>query len=535
MPVAVFGVSPRCYVVSPSSESNSDSVASGRKSSDQLGATVQSTSESNSLWRFFAASVAASVIVSLIGAVSPAFAAPVEPLLRVVAGTGTAGLPIPGPALASNFNNPTGIAVDAAGNIYVADYENNVVEKITPAGVLSIVAGNGTRGVPTPGPATNSALNRPSGVAVDGSGNIYISDGSNNVIEKVDNAGTLSVIAGQPGNCGTPVPGPATATELCNTGGLTVDKSGNIFVAAYGNNLVVKITPAGVLSVIAGTGDGGLPTPGRATSSKLNQPNGVAVGSAGEVYIADSANCMVEKVTAAGVLSVVAGTGTFGVPSPGPATSSNLAFPMGVALDSRGNLYISDMFNQRIEKLAPSGDLSVIAGSGSAGAPVAGPAALSGLYNPVGLAVNAQGYVYVADFWNHVVEEISEIAPTAPPSDVQVTSSGSSSTISWSAPTYLGGSPITGYTVTASPGGASCVSVTTSCTIAGLSDGVNYSFVVTAANGVGTSDPSTPATAGTLASTGANLEDLLWVSMGLVTTGSIMLTVLRRRSTIVRM
>jgi Fibronectin type III domain/NHL repeat len=479
-----------------------------------------------------AALFGASISIALLGAAHPAVAASNGPQLEVLAGTaGLSGLPISGPALASHFNNPAGVAVDTAGNVYVADYRNDVVEKITPAGELSIVAGNGSQGAPTAGPATSSPLDGPQGVAVDRFGNIYIAEWG--TVDKVDQAGMLSVIAGQPGQCGNPVPGPAIATQLCNLASIAVDTSGNVFVAALGNSLVVKITPTGYLGFVAGTGSTGAPTPGAATYSALNQPMGVAVGPDGVVYIADAGNNVVEKVTADGVLSIVAGTGATGTPSPGPATSSKLDAPVEVALDSQGNLYIDDMFNQTIEEVDPSGDLKVIAGQGLWGPPTAGPALQSRFSNPVGLTVDAQGYVYVGDYWNFVVEKISDVAPAAPPSDVHATSSGRSHTISWSPPTYLGGATITSYRVTASPGGASCVTTTTSCTISGLSDGAPYTFTVTATNAVGTSDPSAPSTATvpTLPSTGSNIKDLLWLSSGLITAGFVTLASQRRRST----
>ena len=219
--------------------------------------------------------------------------------LTVFAGNGSFALPRPGPATKSPLAGPTGVALDGHGDLFIADHANNMVEEVTPAGKLSVIAGTGKPGRPTPGPAIKSALNAPSGVALDLHGDLYIADSNNNVVEEVTPAGRLSVVVGN-GHVGPPTPGPASKSGLDDPSGVALDTHGNLFVADYNNNVVVKVSPAGKLTVVAGNGHGGPPTPGPATKSNLNNPSGVALDARGDLFIADSNNNVVEEVTPAG-------------------------------------------------------------------------------------------------------------------------------------------------------------------------------------------------------------------------------------------
>ncbi len=361
-------------------------------------------------------SIASAALAMALVPMTQAGAVPVSatsPTLSVIVGTGTDGPPTAGPATSSQLNQPYGVALDDSGNVYIADSENNVIEKVTPSGTLSIFAGNGTAGPPTSGPATSSNLNGPTDVAVDSVGNVYIADSANHVIEKVTPSGTLSVIAGN-GVEGPPTAGPAKSSSFDYPTGVAVDASNNVYVADLLNNVVEKITPSGTLSIFAGTGTSGVPTAGKATSSQLSYPQRVAVDASGNVYIADTRNNVVEKVTSSGTLSIIAGNGTYGHPTAGPATSSKLSGPTGVAVDSAGNVVIADRDNNVVEKVTPSGTLSVIAGTGTDGPPTAGPATSSALNDPTGIAVDASGNVYIADENNYLIEKVALVTPTHP-------------------------------------------------------------------------------------------------------------------------
>nr|WP_255479304.1 cell wall-binding repeat-containing protein [Quadrisphaera sp. RL12-1S] len=323
-----------------------------------------------------AATLALAATAGILTCAAPAQATPVAapPTLSFVAGTGSAVAPSAGPATSSALSYPQGVAVDGAGNVYIADTSNHRIEKVDTFGQLSIIAGTGTAGAPTAGPATSSALYTPSGVAVDSAGNVYIADTSNHRIEKVNTSGQLSIIAGT-GTAGAPTAGAATSSTLSYPAGVAVDGAGNVYIADTNSYRIEKVNPSGQLSIIAGTGRQGAPTAGAATSSTLNQPYGVGVDGAGNVYIADTFNHRIEKVDTSGQLSVIAGAGTTGAATAGAATSSALSYPQGVAVDGAGNVYIADTGNNRIEKVTfPVGMLPTISTPTMSQAPVVGTA-----------------------------------------------------------------------------------------------------------------------------------------------------------------
>jgi outer membrane protein OmpA-like peptidoglycan-associated protein/sugar lactone lactonase YvrE len=435
------------------------------------------------------AAAAAVMATSALVFAPPAGATPPSPTLAVFAGTGTYGAPTPGPATSANLGTPTGVAADASGNVYLTDQANNEVDKVSAAGTLSVVAGNGSMGAPTPGPATSSRLKNPTGVAVDASGNLYIADEGNQRVEKVDTSGTLSVIAGT-GSMGAPTPGTATSSQLRFPFAVAVDASGNVYIADEGNSVVEKVTPSGTLSLFAGTGSSGAPTAGPAASSQLDTPLGVAVDASGDVYIADTYNHEIEKVDTGGTLAVIAGTGTSGAAIAGPATSSHLTFPFGVGVDASGNVYIADSNNNHIEKVDTGGALSIIAGTGSSGVPTAGPALSSAIGQIQGLGVDPAGDVYTGDPNNRVVEKITSPNTPGAPTGVTATAGSGGASLSWAAPQSDGNSAITGYQYSAD-GGSTWTALTYtgsgpfSASITGLSNGSTYPIRIRAINGVG--------------------------------------------------
>lgn len=331
----------------------------------------------------------------------------------VVSGTSTcpSAPPTSGPATQTCLGGPTGVAADQSGDIYVADGSSNTVAKITATGSLSIVAGTGRKGAPTPGPATHSNLDNAYDVAVDSTGDVYIDDAGNDVIEKVTPKGVLSVIAGT-GRNGAPTPGPATASDLGSPNAIAVGPTGNLYIADSSNNDVEEVTPDGTLSVLAGTGRYGQPTPGPTSQSSLDEPDGVAVDNSGNVYIADAgASAVILKVTPAGRLSVIAGMlHRHGQPTPGPATRSALGGPFSVTADSAGNVYIADLLNYAVDEVTPKGVLSVVAGTGARQLAAAHQIQLSGLIYPRGLAVGPAGDLYIASTQARIVETVTDAA-----------------------------------------------------------------------------------------------------------------------------
>ncbi len=332
-------------------------------------------------------------------------------LLSLVVGNGTAGFTgDKGAASSAQVSDPQGIALDSSGNLYIADYANHRIRKVSN-GTITTVAGSGTAGFSGDnGAATSAELNLPVGIAVDAAGNLYIADSGNNRVRKVA-GGIITTIAGNgtAGFSGDNSGNGATNAELNDPIGVAVDSSGNVYVADYLNNRIRKIAGA-VISTVAGNGGTGFTGDnGQASTAGVYEPRGVAVDSSGNVYIADSHNYRVRKVTVStGVISTVAGSGTPGYTGDnGSATLAELRYPVSVALDSTGNLYIADLGASVIRKVT-GGMISTLAGTGTAGfGGDTGPASSALLDQPNGITLDAAGDLYIADYLNDRIREIA--------------------------------------------------------------------------------------------------------------------------------
>ncbi|MCB4792555.1 MAG: carboxypeptidase regulatory-like domain-containing protein [Elusimicrobia bacterium] len=336
----------------------------------------------------------------------------VSGIISTIAGNGTAGFSGDGEsAILAKFNGPRGVAVDVSGNVYVADYGNNRIRKINSSGIITTITGIGTTGYAGDGGSAASAqLNGPRGVAVDAAGNVYIADNDNHGIRKVSILGIITTIAG------TGVSGYAGDGESANLAqidspyGVAVDVLGNVYIADLINNVIRKVSTLGIITTIAGTGTWGYSGDGGpATAAQLDSPFGVAVDASGNIYIADNGNHRIRKVNASGIITTISGTGTAGFSGDGgSATSAQLASPRGVAVDISGNVYIADSGNQRIRKINASGIITTIAGTGTADYSRDGVIAiLAQLNSPSGAAVDASGNVYIADYGNHRIRKVN--------------------------------------------------------------------------------------------------------------------------------
>jgi sugar lactone lactonase YvrE len=260
-----------------------------------------------------------------------------------------------GPAVAARLNSPSGIALDAAGNLYVADRANNRVRRVSPDGSIATVAGNGTEGFSGDGAqAAGAQIAQPSGVAAGNAGNLYISDTGNSRVRKVSPNGVISTYAG--GVYGISGDGgPAAGAGLMRPHGLAVDAGGNLFIADADGQTVRKVTPDGTIGTFAGTGSTGWSGGPGPTATHLNYPSGVAVDASGDIFISDTNNHRVLWFTPRfGQLNAFAGLRYEGFSGDGgPPSTALLAYPMGLAVDRSGNLYIADSGNQRIRSTYP--------------------------------------------------------------------------------------------------------------------------------------------------------------------------------------
>ena len=336
-------------------------------------------------------------------------------VITTVAGNGTSSFAGDGGvATNASLNYPSGVTIDGAGTLYVADTANFRIRKITAAtGVISTVAGNGSSGLAGDGGAAASASLRPFGVALDSAGNLYVADADNGRIRKLTAAtGVINTVAGIGYHSFAGEGGAATSANLDFPQGVALDSAGNLYIADTKNHRIRKITAAtGVITTEAGNGRSGFwGDDGVATSADLDHPSGVALDSAGNLYIADTKNHRIRKITAAtGVITTIAGNGRSGFTGDGgAATSTSLGDPLGVAIDSAGNLYIADTNNHRIRKITVTGQITTVAGSYSVGFAGDGGAATSAAMNyPSGVTVDGAGNLYVADSGNHRIRKIT--------------------------------------------------------------------------------------------------------------------------------
>ena len=314
-------------------------------------------------------------------------------IITTVAGNGTALYSGDGgPATSAGIGNPSGVAVDGSGNIYVGDNAHNVVREVTAAtGIIATVAGNGSRGDSGDGgAAANAEMWNVSGVAVDGSGNLYIADSNNFAIRKVlASTGVIATVAGNRNLGHSGDGGPAINAQLEWPESATPDGSGNLYIADY-NEVRKVVIATGIVTTVAGSGAAGYSGDGGpAINAALNGPFATAVDRSGNLYIADTGNNVVRKVTAAtGIIATVAGNGSAGYSGDGgPAASAELNLPTGVAVDGSGNLYIADLQNNAVRKVAAATGIITT---------VAGLTTRTPIYSPSGVAVDAAGNLYIA-------------------------------------------------------------------------------------------------------------------------------------------
>jgi sugar lactone lactonase YvrE len=330
--------------------------------------------------------------------------------ITTVAGKGSSGYSGDGAAATNaSLRGASDVTFDGLGNLLFADTSNNRIRKVDTGGIISTVAGNGSSGFSGDGGlATNATLRSPSGVALDASGNLYFADTFNNRIRKVDANGIISTVAGRNGVGFSGDGGFATNASLSQPHGLAFDALGNLHVADTVNYRVRKVDTNGIISTVAGhgfpgySGDGG-----PATSANLDAPEGVAFDALGELYIADFRDNRIRKVNAKGIISTVAGNGNPGYSGDDAAsTNASLSGPYGVAFDAFANLYIGDTANNRIRKVDKNGVITTIVGGGSKGLGDGGLPTNASLNGPSGVAFDAARSLYIADSINNRVRKV---------------------------------------------------------------------------------------------------------------------------------
>ena len=312
-----------------------------------------------------------------------------------------------GTGRAARFNHPAGVAVDASGNVYVADGDNHTIRKVTPGGEVTTLAGSPGASGDTDGTGRAARFNQPAGVAVDASGNVYVTDSGNHTIRKVTPGGVVTTVAGSPGVRGT-ADGTGGATRFCSPCGVAVavDASGNVY--GEENHTILKVTPGGVVTTLAGSpGETGT-ADGTGSAAQFSTLSGVAVDRSGNVYVADTLNNTIRKVTPGGEVTTVAGSHDNAGTADGTGSAARFRGAKGVAVDKSGNVYVTDAGNYTIRKVTPDGVVTTLVGRSAAG-----------FMGPTGVAVDGNGNLYVADSRQNTIRRVA-------PSGLVTTLAGSS-------------------------------------------------------------------------------------------------------------
>ena len=314
-------------------------------------------------------------------------------------------------ATTAALNGPYGIALDGKGNFFIADGYNNRIRKVDTAGIITTIAGNGTASYNGDGiPATGAQLYRPSAIAFDHYGNMYFCDSHNNRIRKIDTSGTITTIAGNGigGYNGDNIA--ATAAEVNDPHSVAIDVHGNLYITDWNNHRIRKVDIAGVITTIAGTGILGYTGDnGPADTAEINAPYGIALDHNSNIYFVDAYADVVRKIDTFGFITTFAGCGVIGSGGDnGPADSAKLGRPGGLAIDGGNNVYIADIFNNKIRMIsAASGIITTVAGdeTNSYGGDN-GPATLAKLSVPTGITIDGGGNLYIADFGNNRIRRV---------------------------------------------------------------------------------------------------------------------------------
>ncbi len=323
-----------------------------------------------------------------------------EYMVTAFAGNGTAGF-VNAKGVDARFKNLEGVVEDLHGNLIITDRGNHSIRKVSPSGEVTTIAGTGVAGY-MDGPAANARFSNPWKSAVDALGNIYVADRDNHRIRKISTNGIVSTVAGSASGFAD---GAAATAKFNQPIDVAVDAQGNIFVADNSNHRIRKITPTGTVSTLAGNGTAAF-ADGTGTAAQLRQPSGIYFDKQGNLIVADRGNQRIRKITPAGVVTTLAGAGTAGF-ADGKADVARFADPYGIAIDKDGNVLVADLNNHKIRKVTPQGVVTTLVGSSSGYTDgINGGAQFS---SPVDLYVNAAGEIFVADNNNHTLRKIRKI------------------------------------------------------------------------------------------------------------------------------
>lgn len=309
---------------------------------------------------------------------------------------------------AAMFYGPAGVAMDSSGNLYVADYFNNDIREITSAGVVSLFAGSSTQVAGNAnGTGSAATFTNPAGVAVDSSGNIYVADENNNEIRKITPAGVVSLFAGSPTMATGHADGTGSAATFFGPEGIAVDSSDNVWVADSSNNEIREISPSGQVTTVAGSYLTSGHANGSGTSATFSMPTGITADSSGNLYVADYGSNEIRKIDSTNVVSLFAGSSTAAAGhADGTGSAATFTAPFGIAIDSAGNLYVTDANNEEVRMLTPNALVTTLAGSAPTPGLTNGTGSTARFFHPFGIVVDGSGNLYVGDNSNNEIRKL---------------------------------------------------------------------------------------------------------------------------------
>jgi sugar lactone lactonase YvrE len=332
-----------------------------------------------------------------------------------------------GTGTAAQFNNPGGVTVDSAGNVYVADTYNCTIRKLTSGGAVTTLAGSAGNSGADDGTNGAARFNYPNGVAVDGAGNVYVADTWSHTIRRITSAGAVTTLAGNAGNYGTN-DGPGSEARFFCLSGVAVDGAGTLYVADQWNHTVRRVTSAGVVTTLAGLAGNSGTNDGTATAARFNNPSGVAVDTADNVFVADLLNHTIRKITSAGSVTTLAGLAEVSGTNDGPGSAARFNYPNGVAVDGAGNVFVADRLNHTIRKVTSAGMVTTLGGSAGLSGTNDGFSSIARFNLPYGVAADTAGNLFVADTFNH------RISKGIPLPALTIRRSGNGVVVSWPSP-----------------------------------------------------------------------------------------------------
>jgi len=333
---------------------------------------------------------------------------PLGPTLVFLAGDIGGPGNVDGLGAAARFQTPQGVATDTFGNVFVTDGDQSTIRRITPAGAVTTFAGSPGSPGSTDGTGSSARFAGPTGVVTDIAGNVYVADMGNHTIRMITPAGVVSTFAGTPGAFGS-ADGAASAAQFNNPGGMAADTLGNLYVAESGNHTIRMISPAGLVSTVAGSA--GVPgsADGAGAAAQFNLPSGVTADTFGNIYVADTGNQTIRKI-AGGVVSTLSGSAGSPGSANGAGATAQFRDPSGVATDSAGNVFVADYGNHIIRKIAPNGDVTTFAGVAGAQGPDDGRGANARFNYPYAIAVDSTDNLYIAEDGNDAIRKITAAA-----------------------------------------------------------------------------------------------------------------------------